>query len=219
MLEHEHAWHLAKATLLAGIATLLLTFQQARHAFHQTRTAFVDFQRERHRARREAAAKQIKQDGKQGKRGVRAPVAELEGGEDEGTFVVAFFHPRCADGGGGERVLWKAIQALGELKEAAVAASNGGPPRRAKTRRDGVAINEDAGATRRDAARRANCRNVSVVVYTIDAPSVDYEKEVLAKVRERFSITLPASLSVHFVHLHEVKDLLGESRHFSVKLR
>lgn len=29
--------------------------------------------------------------------------------------VIAFFHPHCASGGGGERVLWKAIQAIGEL--------------------------------------------------------------------------------------------------------
>lgn len=31
--------------------------------------------------------------------------------------VVAFFHPHCSAGGGGERVLWKAIQVLGELNE------------------------------------------------------------------------------------------------------
>lgn len=29
--------------------------------------------------------------------------------------LIAFFHPHCAGGGGGERVLWKAIQALIEL--------------------------------------------------------------------------------------------------------
>jgi alpha-1,2-mannosyltransferase len=28
---------------------------------------------------------------------------------------IAFFHPFCSSGGGGERVLWKAIQALDEL--------------------------------------------------------------------------------------------------------
>lgn len=31
------------------------------------------------------------------------------------TTTIAFFHPHCASGGGGERVLWKAIQAIGEL--------------------------------------------------------------------------------------------------------
>lgn len=29
--------------------------------------------------------------------------------------IIAFFHPHCASFGGGERVLWKAIQAIGEL--------------------------------------------------------------------------------------------------------
>jgi ALG11 mannosyltransferase N-terminus len=29
--------------------------------------------------------------------------------------VIAFFHPFCASGGGGERVLWAIIQALGEI--------------------------------------------------------------------------------------------------------
>jgi ALG11 mannosyltransferase N-terminus len=29
--------------------------------------------------------------------------------------TVAFFHPYCSSGGGGERVLWKSIQALDEL--------------------------------------------------------------------------------------------------------
>jgi hypothetical protein len=40
---------------------------------------------------------------------------------DVGTFVVGFFHPRCSSGGGGERVLWKSIQALGELREGKLA--------------------------------------------------------------------------------------------------
>jgi alpha-1,2-mannosyltransferase len=31
--------------------------------------------------------------------------------------VIAFFHPYCAAGGGGERVLWKIIEVLGGLYE------------------------------------------------------------------------------------------------------
>lgn len=30
---------------------------------------------------------------------------------------IAFFHPFCSFGGGGERVLWKAVEALGELND------------------------------------------------------------------------------------------------------
>lgn len=29
--------------------------------------------------------------------------------------VIAFFHPYCSGGGGGERVLWKMIEVLGDL--------------------------------------------------------------------------------------------------------
>lgn len=32
-------------------------------------------------------------------------------------IVIAFFHPYCSAGGGGERVLWKAVQVLGELQQ------------------------------------------------------------------------------------------------------
>jgi hypothetical protein len=31
--------------------------------------------------------------------------------------VVAFFHPHCSAGGGGERVLWKAVEALGDMRD------------------------------------------------------------------------------------------------------
>ena len=29
--------------------------------------------------------------------------------------TIAFFHPHCSAGGGGERVLWKMVQVLGDL--------------------------------------------------------------------------------------------------------
>ena len=35
--------------------------------------------------------------------------------------VVGFFHPFCSAGGGGERVLWKAIQVLGDLHDKGLA--------------------------------------------------------------------------------------------------
>jgi len=34
-----------------------------------------------------------------------------------GALAIAFFHPHCSAGGGGERVLWKQIEALGQLHE------------------------------------------------------------------------------------------------------
>jgi len=35
-------------------------------------------------------------------------------------IVIGFFHPHCFGGGGGERVLWKAVKALGELRDAGI---------------------------------------------------------------------------------------------------
>src|SRR6056300_1172520 len=101
MLDQEQVLHIIKATLLAGVATLLLIFQQTRSQFYETREGFVAYQRQRNRDK--IAAKKSKK--------------KTDINEDDGTFVVGFFHPRCSAGGGGERVLWKSIQALGELKE------------------------------------------------------------------------------------------------------
>jgi len=58
--------------------------------------------------------------------------------------------------------------------------------------------------------RLANCRNLSVVIYTVDEKTPEYETEVMKKVKERFSIEIPPSLPINFVHLHEFKYLLGE---------
>ena len=84
--------------------------------------------------------------------------------------------------------------------------------RRAKTRKENSSKNDLAGVVLGDSndIRLRNCRNLSVVVYTVDEPSGNYDEEVMEKVRERFSIRIPSSLSVHFVHLHELKHLLGE---------
>lgn len=35
---------------------------------------------------------------------------------EETDNVIAFFHPHCSAGGGGERVLWKQIEALDQLR-------------------------------------------------------------------------------------------------------
>lgn len=198
--------HIIKATLLAGVATLLLIFQQTRHSFHETREAFVAYQRKRNHDKPPAAAKT-----KKGKKTKKTSVAKTndDNNEDDGTFVVAFFHPHCASGGGGERVLWKSIQALGELKEGKLM------NRRTKTTKRENSLTADLAGVlnNKDDVRLGNCKNMSVVVYTVDAPSENYDKEVMEKVRERFSIVIPSSLYVHFVHLHEVKYLLSKCLH------
>ena len=35
--------------------------------------------------------------------------------QNDNTKIIAFFHPYCAGGGGGERVLWKALEVLGNM--------------------------------------------------------------------------------------------------------
>lgn len=59
---------------------------------------------------------------------------------------IAFFHPHCAGGGGGERVLWKAIESISQL-------------------------DQDEESKKRSIEK---CRNFHVVVYTSDAKKDGY---------------------------------------------
>ena len=45
----------------------------------------------------------------------RTRVDRIRATQHPDTRVVAFFHPYCSGGGGGERVLWKAVQVLGTM--------------------------------------------------------------------------------------------------------
>ena len=48
----------------------------------------------------------------------RIPLDDPTVGTTNADRLVAFYHPNCAAGGGGERVLWMAMKCLGEMKEA-----------------------------------------------------------------------------------------------------
>lgn len=207
-LDQEQIIHVVKAALLAIVATAVVNFSQIRHSFHKTREEFVEFQRQRNRSK--PAPKKPPKKSKKSSSAAAAAAKEEEGiNEDDGTFVVGFFHPRCSAGGGGERVLWKSIQALGEMKEGKLL------KRRTKTRKE--TPNELAGVIgNKDDIRLRNCRNLSVVVYTVDEPSENYDKELMEKVKEQFSIVIPSSLSIHFVHLHEVKHLLDKPKRLTM---
>ena len=100
-------------------------------------------------------------------------------------------------------MLWKSIQALGEMKDAAKAGTLLSNNRRSKTQKKVNIIAEDD-------IRVLNCKKLSVVIYTIDKPTENYDKNVLEQVKDRFGIVIPKTLDIHFVHLHEVKYLLGE---------
>ena len=126
--------------------------------------------------------------------------------DEDGTFVVGFFHPRCSSGGGGERVLWKSIQALGELREGVV----GNKLRKISSPSRPISSDDSAASVVASDGKKHNIEKLSVVVYTIDEPSEDYQIRIVDDVTRRFNIVLPRSLPVRFVHLHEYRGYLGE---------
>jgi alpha-1,2-mannosyltransferase len=191
LLNLERIVHFAGAALLAAVATTFIYLTQCRSYFYQIRQDFIAYQRQRND---DTSAEKSTKTKKKGK----------ENNPNDNTFVIGFFHPHCSSGGGGERVLWKAIQALGEMKEGKLM------DRRTNKSKKSVSI------TTTDDDRLNNCKNLMVVIYTVDEPSATYEKDLLQHVRERFSITIPKSLSLHFVHLHEEKHLLQKSKRFTM---
>jgi alpha-1,2-mannosyltransferase len=61
-------------------------------------------------------------------------------------------------------------------------------------------------------------RPLQVLVYTVDAPSPDYHRQLLADVQQRFSIALSDKLKIRFVHLHAHRHLLQPSPYLSLVL-
>jgi alpha-1,2-mannosyltransferase len=94
---------------------------------------------------------------------------------------LGFFHPYCHAGGGGERVLWCAVQAL--------ASASSRPPS------SGGRSSSSSSSSSASSARP----RLEVVIYTGDA-GVSGE-EILSRARDRFGITVPASLRVRFVYI------------------
>ena len=90
--------------------------------------------------------------------------------------VIAFYHPRCSSGGGGERVLWKMIQCLAEMRE-----DSGLPIVVAIYTTDSPEWDDGGGGK-------------------------DYSARVTARVKERFGIEVSPLLPIEFVHLHEEWD-------------
>jgi alpha-1,2-mannosyltransferase len=88
------------------------------------------------------------------------------------TTSIAFFHPHCTGGGGGERVLWKAIDSISQLN-----------------------INQE------DDKHRTLNKKIAVVIYTSDTKEENYHHSVLKHVQDRFSITIPKSFQITFIHI------------------
>lgn len=128
--------HLLSAAISSIIVTAIIIITQCRYTFSEIRNAFVSHVKECNNA---------------------TSYSSKTRHELEGTFLIGFFHPHCSAGGGGERVLWKTIEALGQMKE--------------------DALKVDAGKQKeviKDDCIRGKCRSLAVVIYTIDEASDTY---------------------------------------------
>ena len=123
-------------------------------------------------------------------------IRSIQHDDEGGVYIVGFFHPRCSSGGGGERVLWKAVQAIGELKEGKLHTRD---TTTTPTTHEPIIYSND---------KLTNCKNVCVVIYTIDEPTIDYAQITIQNVQKQFAITISSTLRIRFVHLHVHKHLL-----------
>jgi hypothetical protein len=115
----------------------------------------------------------------------------------EGPTVVAFFHPYCSSGGGGERALWKAIQVLGDLYDKGLSLEiviyTVDPPK--ESYKEGVYLNVPC----------MRCVSSGLTLLICCVPL-----DLLRHVQSRFSITPSEALPLKFVHLHEYAHFLGK---------
>ena len=148
--------HILSALASSLILTTILVITQCRHTFGSIRTSFIENVR-----RRNASSASSNNNNNTKRR------------PNEGTYTIAFFHPYCSSGGGGERVLWKIIQALGQMKEDACQQddsdgkkrpSNSSRSRQSRSKYDKEVKGFIGG----------NCENLSVVIYTVDEPTENY---------------------------------------------
>lgn len=104
--------------------------------------------------------------------------------------VIGFFHPRCMGGGGGERVLWKAMEALEPLLRTNSTSTN--------------SPNGDEYYYR-------------VVIFSIDPYRETYKEDLIRHVKERFDIELPISFDWSVIHLENVReDQLSPSKSWTM---
>ena len=106
---------------------------------------------------------------------IKLKAAKVIAGQDSDCVSVAFFHPYCNAGGGGERVLWCAVRAVQTRYPAA------------------------------RSAHLVSLRCISplplsrIVVYTGDTDAAP--DMILAKARDRFNMSIPDT-NLTFIYLH-----------------
>ena len=139
--------HLSLSFVAATAVTIVFFITQCRQTFQKNREESI------------ATLKTLNSNKKDSK----------DNNSEDDPFIIGFFHPNCSAGGGGERVLWKAIQALGEVKEGKMLSSS----KKRRDKRSSVSVSDVMGNL--DEACLRNCRNLTVVVYTVDEPSANYK--------------------------------------------
>lgn len=151
--------HISLSLACATIVTILFIITQCRQSFQTKREESISTIRQINATKEKAKASKKKKTG----------TDEADGGDDE-LFVIGFFHPHCSAGGGGERVLWKIIEALGELNEGKMM-SGVKKRREKKSSKGGVDV---VGGL--DECNSQKVKQLSVIVYTVDEPSESFQK-------------------------------------------
>jgi ALG11 mannosyltransferase N-terminus len=81
--------------------------------------------------------------------------------------TIAFFHPYCTGGGGGERVLWKMIQVLGCMQQ---------QQQQEQEQQSVQQQQQQPSKVTRTATRTTNVYDTTIILYTIDPPTLTYTK-------------------------------------------
>lgn len=100
------------------------------------------------------------------------------------TLTIGFFHPYCNAGGGGERVLWCALQAMANYYQ---------------IQQQKILKNNKNKNTNNNDNTTEPFPYLQVVIYTGDIDATP--AAILQKVKERFNITLPVSFDLSFVKI------------------
>ena len=120
--------------------------------------------------------------------------------------VIAFFHPYCTGGGGGERVLWKMIQVLGD--QLMIPATTTTIPSSAVTKR------HDNDTKQQQPPPPVLSFHPTIIIYTIDTPTATYVQGMYAGSLVQSSVSLSHDTScsliamfmlLSFEHMHSLK--------------
>ncbi len=112
------------------------------------------------------------------------------------TCTIAFFHPHCSGGGGGERVLWKAVESISDLNEELLGDDND----------DGRG---DVDGRKGHAEHPGKQKQLQVVIYTSDAKSMNYKRG--ETIFGKFDEDVPFIILYYFGFLSQITAIISIS--------